>query len=244
MDIKNKTIVVAGATGGIGSPTVRKLSDEGANLVLLARDENILKSLIKELGANHSYLTIDFTDTDSVLKCAEELISKFDKVDVLLNMAGIGIYQPIADVTEKDWDQSFEINVKSPFFLTQGLLPLLEKVDDSLVLNIGSGAGVMGMRGRSVYCATKFALRGWTLSLVEEYQGISPSFCLITLGSTLTEFGPMTLLEKQKESDSGKAYFTPEWVSSKLVEIIKDDKREVEYVLYPTDYDLGNWDKP
>ena len=100
------------------------------------------------------------------------------------------------------------------------------------------------MRGRSVYCSTKFALRGATLSLAEEYNDQKPHFCLITLGSTLTSFGPMTLAEKQRDCDSGKAYFTPEWVAKKLVEIIKDDHRETEYTLYPGDYGFGEWKKP
>ena len=54
----------------------------------------------------------------------------------------------------------------------------------------------------------------------------------------------MTLEEKKKESESGKAYFTPGWVAEKLVEIIKNENREVEYTLYPTDYNLGHWEKP
>ena len=159
-------------------------------------------------------------------------------------MAGIGVYKNLQDVSFKDWADSFSINVTAPFLLTKNLLPLLQKAKDSFVLNIGSGAGTMPMRGRSAYCATKFALRGWTLSLAEEFQGKDPRFCLITLGSTITNFSGMTIEEKKKEHAKGKAYFPVEWVANKLVEIIKDDKRVIETTLYPGDFGFGVWKKP
>jgi hypothetical protein len=84
-------------------------------------------------------------------------------------------------------------------------------------------------------------VRGLTLSLSEEFKNTKTHFCLITLGSTLTSFGPMSFEEKKREMESGKAYFTPSWVAKKLVEIIKDDNREIEYTLYPTDYNLGSY---
>jgi len=116
--------------------------------------------------------------------------------------------------------------------------------DNTLVLSIGSGAGVIPMRGRSIYCSTKYALRGLSLSFNEEYQDMNPSFCLITLGSTLTAFGPMSLEEKQTAANSGKAYFPVDWVANKLVEIINDTDREDEIVLYPSEHGFGDWKKP
>ncbi len=121
----------------------------------------------------------------------------------------------------------------------------LSKSTSGLVLNIGSGAGTIPMAGRSVYCTTKFGLRGLTLSLAEEFKRVSnPKFCLITLGSTLTSFGPMRFEDKKLEMEKGKAYFTPEWVGEKLIEIVKDENREVEYQLFPGDYGFGEWNKP
>ena len=143
-------------------------------------------------------------------------------------------------------DASFAINVSAPFILTKELLPQLQKISNSLILNIGSGAGVIPMKNRSVYCTTKFALRGLSLSLSEEFKGKSPSFCLITLGSTLTSFGvgnALTLEEKREQNKKGSAYFTTEWLANKLIEIIKDDKRTPEVVLYPNNYGFGTWKK-
>ena len=128
--------------------------------------------------------------------------------------------------------------------ITKYFLPLLEKSDISLVLNIGSGAGVIPMKERSLYCATKFAVRGMTLSLAAEYENKKPHFCLITLGSVLTPFANVPLEEKIKKNKNGTAFFTPQWVATKLTEIMQDEKRKVEYILYPSDYGFGTWKKP
>ena len=97
------------------------------------------------------------------------------------------------------------------------------------------------MSGRSIYCATKFAVRGLTLSLAEEFRRTSVEFCLITLGSVLTSFGPMSFDEKKSEMEKGKkAYFTPDWVAKKLISIMKDEDRRSEYTLFPSNY-VAEW---
>jgi len=245
MILKNKVAIVTGATGGIGRELVKNLDNEGVNLVLVSKSEDELQNLIKNLKReNNIYFTCDFSDQKSVQKLAEEIAKKFKTIDILINAAGIGVYKPIEDATLTDWNNSMNINVTSQFLLIKGLVENLKSTEDSLVLSIGSGAGVIPMAGRSVYCATKFAVRGLNLSLAEEFKNTKTRFCLITLGSTLTSFGPMSIEEKKREMESGKAYFTPDWVAKKLVEIIKDDEREIEYKLYPGDYGFGTWSPP
>jgi short-subunit dehydrogenase len=178
-------------------------------------------------------------------KIANQISEEHKNIDILINCAGIGIYKPLEDLTLEDWNRSMNICTKSSFLFMKNLLKNISNSDNSLILNIGSGAGAIPMAGRSAYCAAKFALRGITLSLAEEYKRIGkPKFCLITLGSTLTSFGPLSFEEKKLEMEKGKAYFTPEWVAEKLTEIIKDENREMEYVLYPGDYGFGEWEVP
>jgi len=145
----------------------------------------------------------------------------------------------------EDWNKSLNVNLNSVFIITKELISLISESKDSLILNLGSGSSIIPIASRSAYCTSKFALRGLTLSLAEEYKRIgNPKFCLITLGSTLTSFGPMSFEEKKLDMEKGKAYFTPDWVGKKLVEIIKDNDREVEYTLHPADYGLGKWKYP
>jgi short-subunit dehydrogenase len=233
MNIKDKTIVITGATGGIGSVLSQKLKDLGANVLTVGRDQS------KE-ATYHA----DLTDPISRQELVNQIIQDRSKIDILIHSAGIGIYKPLSEITQSDWDLSFSLNVEAPFFLTQALSTILEKSTDSLVLTIGSGAGTIPMRGRSLYCATKFALRGLMLSLAEESRGTHPAYCLITLGSTLTPFGPLSLEKKIEESLNGKAYFTPVWVADKLIGIMQNDDREDEITLFPGDYGFGEWKKP
>lgn len=240
MDLKDKIIIITGANGGIGRSLVGSLDNENVKLVLIAKNFN-------EKIKKHKYYVCNLAEREEILNLTKELKKDFNRIDLLINIAGIGVYKPIEEAALDEWDKSFSVNVTAPFILTKELLPLFQKNPDSLVLNIGSGAGVIPMKNRSLYCSTKFAMRGMTLSLAEEFKGKSPSFCLITLGSTLTPFGigqALTLEEKIKANKEGAAYFTPEWVASKLVEIIKDKNRKSEVVLYPGDYGFGTWKKP
>lgn len=244
MNLKNKTILITGGSQGIGRALAECLVKEEPNLILVARSEDRLKEFVKKYGKQHRYYVCDLADHKQVIKLAESIKSGHNNLDILVNAAGVGVYKNLTDVSFENWTDSFSINITAPFLLTKNLLPLLQKAKDSLILNIGSGAGTIPMRGRSTYCATKFALRGWALSLAEEFETKSPRFCLITLGSTITNFSGMTIEEKEKEHAKGKAYFPVEWVANKLVETIRDDNRQTEVTLFPGDFGFGTWKKP
>lgn len=234
MNIKGKIVMVTGASRGMGNSIAKNLAKEGANLILVARSEETLKDLVKSLGGgSHKYYVCDFEDINQAMDLADKVSKDFEKIDVLINGAGIGIYKPIEEVSFDEWRKSFSIGLDAPYFLTQKLLPLLNKFEKSIVINIGSGMGVIPAPGRSVYCSLKFGLRGMTLSLAEEFKRTKIQFVLLTLGSVLTGFGPKTIEEKKSE---GKAYFTPEWVAERVSEIIKEDGKAVEYTYYPSDY--------
>mgnify|MGYP001601099232 CR=1 FL=1 len=244
MNLKNKTILLTGGSGGIGNTLAKKLAEEKAKLILVARTESELKNFISKYGDEHKYFVCDLENKEEVKNLVSQIKALTKGLDILVNVAGIGIYKNFDETTTQDWDKSFALNVTAPFLLTRVLLPILSNTQGSLVLNIGSGAGTIPMRGRSTYCATKFALRGWTLSLAEEYENKNPQFYLITLGSTITNFGGVTIEEKEREHIKGKAYFPVDWVADKLVEILKGDKRQTETTLFPGDYGFGTWNKP
>lgn len=184
MNLKNKTVVVTGATGGIGRELVKLFKNEEAEIISVSK--------------NNSDIKCDFNNQVETEKIAKE-ISKLPKIDILINCAGIGIYKPLEELTLDDWNKSMNVCTSSSFIFTKYLINKLNESDNGLVLSIGSGAGVIPMSGRSAYCSAKFALRGLMLSLAEEYERIgNPKFCLITLGSTLTSFGPMSFEEKKR----------------------------------------------
>lgn len=223
-----KNAVIIGATGGIGSELARTLGKNGYIITSVSRSSGI---------------HCDLTDLNQIHDAIQQIKNNLKKIDLLVNAAGIATYQNLVDVKDQEIQDTFMVNVIAPTIFIQSLIPIMNH-EESLILNIGSGAGTIPMRGRSVYCASKYALRGLSLSLSEEYEGKYPKFCLITLGSTLTNFGPMTLEDKKIEFKKGKAYFPVEWVTNKLVEIIHDNNRESEITLFPGDHGFGIWKKP
>jgi len=165
-------------------------------------------------------------------------ISKItQKVDFLFNIAGIGIYKSIEDLSLDDWQLSMDVNATTPFLMVKYLMPLLKKSSRALVLNIGSGMGVYGSANRAAYCSSKFALRGLSLSLSKEYKDKGVDFCLLTLGSVMTDFGSGGIEKRKKLQREGKKYLSPEDVAEKIVETITSSNKPSEIVFYPKNYE-------
>lgn len=237
MNLKGKTAVITGAGGGIGSALVKELKKEGVKLILLEKDLNLLEHLGDILdGPEHRRYECDLSKSESVVEVAEKIVKEVGQIDLLYNVAGVGIYKNIKELGVDEWKKSFEINVDAPFILIKKFLPLLEKSQDSLVFNVGSRMAAMVIAGSVAYRSTKFALRGMSLTLSKEYKGKNPSFCLLTLGSVMTPFGTGGIEKRKRLESGGKKYFSPHEVAEKMIEVTKDDKRKDEVLFYPEDH--------
>ena len=234
--MRKPAILITGANGGIASELIQTLTNEGVTCILTSRS--------RPQNTTAEFYQADFTNKNDIVKLTNKINNKYTSLDGLINTAGIGIYKGIEDISIDEWEKTLAINLTAPFILVKSLLQMLQKSELSLVMNIGSGTGVIPMKRRIAYVTSKFALRGLSLSLAEEYEDKKPHFCLITLGSTLTNFGPMSLAEKKNKCINGKAYFKPKWLAKKLTEIIKNNKRKTEYTLFPSKFGLGEWKKP
>ncbi|OGM26094.1 hypothetical protein A3D01_05015 [Candidatus Woesebacteria bacterium RIFCSPHIGHO2_02_FULL_39_13] len=240
MKLRDKVVVVTGATGGIGVKLCEELDKKGSKLILISKDDDKLKKLAKSLK-HAQFIAFDFTHLANYEDLEKAIRVKCDQVDILINNAGIGIYKTIEEADFHDWNESLSINATFPFLLIKSLLPILKISEKALILNVGTGMGKIPTGGRSLYCASKAALRLLSMSLSKEYQGTNIHFVHVALGSTLTGFGPLTLKEKQEENLKGKAYFTADWVAEKFVEIIEMEDFEDEIELYPSQYTGKNW---
>lgn len=233
MQLPGKNVVITGATGGIGSLLAKKMAEGGTNLYLLGRDLVKLKDLQMECGGK--IIACDLTVRASRQYAINLLKTSLGRPDLLLNCAGIGIYKSLAKLTEKDWYSSYELNVHAPFFLLQNL-------DPKLTVSLGSCSAFHHAASRSLYNSTKAALRSLSLSLAKEKPG---ELVHITLDSTLTSFGSLSLADKKEYEKSGKKYLDPSWVADKIIEIIALDRHEPEYTLSPECYgSCGPWLKP
>lgn len=234
MKANNRIALVTGAYGGVGRAVAQELNRQHVNLLMIARSQKSVRELRSLFGQTHKYFACDLSDQSQILSTIAAIKRSNRTLDMLINVAAIGIYEAFSLVSRNHWDTSFAINVTAPFLFTRAMLPLLKKKKNSVVINVGSGSGVIPTAGMSTYCATKFAIRGWTLSLAREYKKGSPRFHLLTLGSTLTGFGGMTIEEKKKERRAGKAFLTPTSVAKRILQIIANPREKPEATLFPT----------
>lgn len=232
MNLTQKNILITGATGGIGSTFAKEFANRGANLILTDLKKTKLKTLASQIkGASHKTYPVDFTNHNQIFDFVEKLNSEYENIDILVNNAAIGVYKSLKEIELKKWLDSFNINVHAPFILTKLLLPKLNRSKQPIVLNIGSVCGVKPKGHRVAYNSTKFALRGLSLTLTNEFKNSKLQFSLITLNSVMTEFGPKTIAEKEKMKDGGKNYLDSNYIAKLIADKIQNNNLENEIVL-------------
>lgn len=178
-----KTIVVTGASKGIGLEIVRFLVAQGHTVYALSRD-------IKALGSSEKLhpIGIDLTDEESLIKLAEQLSSNQISIDALINNAGSLINQPFSTTTKNDFEAIYRVNVFGLASITRLLLPLISSKGH--VVNISSMGGIGGSAkfpGLSAYSSSKGAVNILTELLAEEYKETGPFFNGLALGAVQTE---------------------------------------------------------
>ncbi len=168
---KGRLAVITGASSGIGRSIAIKLANQGMNLVLLGgRSEDKLnetKSLIENYNVNVDIIAGDLSDNKWINSAINTINLKYS-VDVLINNAGIAQNCEFSKVTEEEYDKIMQINVKAPYFITQGLIENVRKSNHATIINVSSIVGHLGYPMQSVYTASKHALLGFTKSLANE----------------------------------------------------------------------------
>lgn len=161
--LDGRIALVTGGASGIGEQTSRVLTEAGAKVVIVDIDESRAAKLASELpGA--SYRIFDITDESAVRKGMEG----FGKLDILINNAGIGLVGGVEETETDDFDRIFRVNVRGLYLVTRFCLPLLRSSKGSIV-NIGSVAGLVGVKKRFAYCGTKGAVVAMTRQLAVDY---------------------------------------------------------------------------
>lgn len=166
MKLTGKTAVITGGNSGIGLATAKLFMQEGAQVVILGRDDNTLEAAAKELGGKTLALKTDVASIDEINAAVKQVSTKFGKVDILFANAGIAEFKPMDQVDEAFFDKTFDINVKGVFFTVQRFAPLLN--DGGAVLFNTSVVNQKGWPAMSVYSASKAAVRSLARTLAAE----------------------------------------------------------------------------
>ncbi len=163
--LEGKKIVVTAAGQGIGKATAIAFHNEGAKVIATDLNDKTLADLNKEYP-NIRVKTLDSTDNNAIL----EFVKTLDKVDVLFNAVGFVHHGTILDCEEKDWDFSFDVNIKSMYFMCKAILPLMVKQNGGSIINISSiASSLKGLPNRFVYGASKAAIIGLTKSIASDF---------------------------------------------------------------------------
>ena len=231
MELKDKKVLITGAARGIGYLLALEFFKKGAKLILIDKDEETLKELENTFKEKGKTYVADLSSEIQVNALIEKLKEEEPSIDILINNAGVGIYKNIKTLNFDEWRDSFFINVYTPFLLTKGLLKVLVNSKQPVVLNIGSVSAGDPEPKRVPYNATKAALRMFSLCTSEDLRRSKIKVGLITLGSTLTEFGPLNISDKIKLQEKGKKYLRPDFVARKIVSILENDEVKDEIVI-------------
>ncbi len=163
--LEGKKIVVTAAGQGIGKATAIAFHNEGAHVIATDLNDKTLADLNKEYP-NIKVKTLDSTDNNAIL----EFVKTLDEVNVLFNAVGFVHHGTILDCEEKDWDFSFDVNIKSMYFMCKAILPLMVKQNGGSIINVSSiASSLKGLPNRFVYGASKAAIIGLTKSIASDF---------------------------------------------------------------------------
>lgn len=191
--IKGKVALITGASKGIGLATAKKFASNGVDLVLVARSEELLKGISKQIkeqfDVNVLSISADLSKTEEVEKVFETLKAHFNKLDILVNNAGRGIFNYIENGSAKEWKEVIDLNLTGLIHCTHLAVKIMILQRSGHIVNISSVAGRVGIPGWSVYCATKWAVVGFSEAIRKELIKYNIRVTVIEPGVVATQWG-------------------------------------------------------
>lgn len=187
-NIEEKVVIIMGASSGIGEATTKKLTQEGAKLVIAARREDRLKALIESLpNAEISYAVADVSKKEEVQAVIDLAVEKHGRVDVLYNNAGVMPTAPLSETHFDEWRQMLDINIMGVLNGIAAVLPIMKKQQSGHIIATDSIAGHIVYPGSAVYCGTKFAVRAIMEGLRQEEKENNIRSTIVSPGAVDTE---------------------------------------------------------
>ena len=165
MKLENHVAIITGSGRGIGRATALAFAKEGADIVLAARTETEIASVaeeVEQLGRRALAIPTDVQVKSDVDKMMSQTLDTFGKVDILVNNAGVAIHNPISKIREEDWDLTMAVNLKGVFLCTQAVFSHMCEQKYGHIVNVSSISGKFGHVNGGSYCASKFAVIGFT----------------------------------------------------------------------------------
>ncbi len=230
MDVKNKIVIVTGASSGIGLATAKLLTERGAKLALISRSKEKLEKLSKELSESIA-IPADMTKPTEIKRMVEQTRDHFGRIDILVNNAGQGYYATLEKTDLDVFHHIFDLNLEGPLVAMQQVIPIMKRQGQGAIINISSGTALMHLPNLGVYSSSKRALAGLSLTAREELKKDNIIVGVVYPYITLTNFGKNTIREPQDENRLQEGNSIPgdtaEYVAQKILEGIETGDAEI-----------------
>jgi len=185
----DKTVIVTGASSGIGAETARRFGAAGARVVLAARRREVLEAVAASIGAERALVVpTDVADLEGITALLEQAEERFGRIDVVVNCAGTFPRGLVEKTDASELMKTVDVNLKGPVALSRLALPYLRRAGGGAIVNVSSLAGHIPLAGVATYAATKAGLRMFSLSLAEELKGTGITVSVVSPGPVDTEF--------------------------------------------------------
>ncbi len=191
IELAGKTAIVTGAGRGIGRSIALELAKHGVKIVITSRSKSELESVAENIIKTSGQclpIVADLSNEQDVISIVDQTINKFGTVDILVNNAGVGYFSKVADMKTENFDEMFAVNMRGLFLTTKAVLPQMFAQHSGDIINISSLAGRNAFIRGAGYCATKWAVIGFSRSLMLEVRENNIRVITICPGSVLTSF--------------------------------------------------------
>jgi 3-oxoacyl-[acyl-carrier protein] reductase len=222
--LKGKNAIITGAGRGIGRAIAIALANEGVNVGLLARSEEHLQQVVKEVeaqGVKAVFATADVSSNDEVTKAIESLTSELGTVDILINNAGIAKFGKFMELDVEEWEKIIQVNLMGVYYVTRAVLPGMIEQQSGDIINISSSAGQKGAPITSAYSASKFGVLGITESLAMEVRKHNIRVTALTPSTVATDLA----IENDLTDGNPDKVMQPEDIAEFIVSQLKLNKR-------------------
>lgn len=226
-EFKDKTVIITGASEGVGAATARLFAEQGANLVLVARRKRNLEKIAEELRSKTrvEIIAMDVSDVDACANIYKKAEFEFGSVNVLVNNAGYHERGPVESVSVDDMGAMIDVNLKAPLCLSKLAIKYLKEAGGGAIINVGSLAGRTPVPGAATYSATKFGLRAFTYALGAELKGTNIKLAVVSPGTIMTSFITSNF-DAVADINFSQPIVTAEDVAQEIVNLVTSKKTE------------------
>ena len=234
-DLANKLVVITGAAGGIGSALARGFAARGAHLALVDINPEAVATIgatLQSAGHTVSVHVANVADPSSLAQARAEILAQHGRVDVLVNNAGITVFAQLEATESAELERVLDVNLRGVIHGCKLFLPDLRARPQAHIVNISSMAALAGMPWQAIYCASKYAVRGFTAALRAELSRTSIGVTCVLPGATRTNIvGAAATRNPELRAAMSKLLlahgYPPDWLARKLVRAVRRNRAEL-----------------